>query len=116
MGQEALRRFAELSLRYEESISRMAREKQDRDTPFPKADKFNNKLEPLTTLNPFYTYIYIILDRTLRASGDSAGHPAPEDPTALTPLPHYLPTPFPYSGHFLWGGGSKLRALQQPGV
>eukprot|EP00962_Isochrysis_galbana_P047018 scaffold19093_cov139-Isochrysis_galbana.AAC.3 len=53
---------------------------------------------------------------TLRASGDSAGHPVPKDPTALTPPPHYLPTPFPYSGHFLWGDGSKLRALQQPGV
>eukprot|EP00962_Isochrysis_galbana_P024962 scaffold7688_cov130-Isochrysis_galbana.AAC.13 len=51
---KALRRFAELSLRYEESISRMAREKQDRDKPFPKADKFNHNLEPLATLNSLY--------------------------------------------------------------
>eukprot|EP00962_Isochrysis_galbana_P011798 scaffold3334_cov139-Isochrysis_galbana.AAC.5 len=36
---------------------------------------------------------------TLLASGDSAGHPVPKDPSALTPLPHYLPIPFPYSGH-----------------
>eukprot|EP00962_Isochrysis_galbana_P013289 scaffold3785_cov115-Isochrysis_galbana.AAC.1 len=28
---------------------------------------------------------------TLRASGDSAGHPVPKDPSALTLLPHYLP-------------------------
>eukprot|EP00962_Isochrysis_galbana_P002888 scaffold797_cov168-Isochrysis_galbana.AAC.2 len=32
----------------------MAREKQDRDKPFPKADKFNHILEPLATLNSFY--------------------------------------------------------------
>eukprot|EP00962_Isochrysis_galbana_P007608 scaffold2058_cov115-Isochrysis_galbana.AAC.20 len=37
-------------------------------------------------------------------------HPVPKDPSALTPLPHYLPTPatpYPCSGHFLWGDGSK---------
>eukprot|EP00962_Isochrysis_galbana_P000608 scaffold175_cov150-Isochrysis_galbana.AAC.8 len=32
----------------------MAREKQDRDKPFPKADKFNHNLEPLATLNSLY--------------------------------------------------------------
>eukprot|EP00962_Isochrysis_galbana_P010690 scaffold2973_cov114-Isochrysis_galbana.AAC.4 len=34
---------------------------------------------------------------TLRASGDSAGHPVPEDPSALTPLPHYPLSPHPFS-------------------
>jgi len=32
----------------------MAREKQDRDKPFPKADKFKHNLEPLATLNSYY--------------------------------------------------------------
>eukprot|EP00962_Isochrysis_galbana_P035486 scaffold12174_cov121-Isochrysis_galbana.AAC.12 len=43
---------------------------------------------------------------TLLASGDSAGHPVLNDPSALTPLSHYLPIPFPfpYSGHDSSGG------------
>eukprot|EP00962_Isochrysis_galbana_P017609 scaffold5060_cov123-Isochrysis_galbana.AAC.6 len=40
----------------------------------------------------------------------------PNDHSALTPLPHHLPIPFPYSGHFRWGMVQKLRALQQPDV
>eukprot|EP00962_Isochrysis_galbana_P018806 scaffold5448_cov113-Isochrysis_galbana.AAC.1 len=49
---------------------------------------------------------------TLLTSGDSAGHPVPDDTSALTPLPHYLPIPFPYSGRFSGGMGmvQKLRA------
>eukprot|EP00962_Isochrysis_galbana_P021698 scaffold6412_cov153-Isochrysis_galbana.AAC.4 len=43
---KALRRFAVLSLRYEESISRMAREKQDRDKPFHRADKRQIQPQP----------------------------------------------------------------------
>eukprot|EP00962_Isochrysis_galbana_P036967 scaffold12855_cov124-Isochrysis_galbana.AAC.1 len=48
----------------------------------------------------------------LRASGDSAGRPVPKDPSALTPLPHYLPTSFFFFSLFrplLVGGyGSKV--------
>eukprot|EP00962_Isochrysis_galbana_P053651 scaffold25097_cov112-Isochrysis_galbana.AAC.3 len=54
--------------------------------------------------------------KALHTSGDSAGHPVPDDPSALTPLPHYLPIPFPYSGRFSGGMVQKLRALQQPEV
>eukprot|EP00962_Isochrysis_galbana_P021389 scaffold6310_cov135-Isochrysis_galbana.AAC.2 len=36
---KSLRRFAELALRYEESIRRLARDKSDKDKPFPKAEK-----------------------------------------------------------------------------
>eukprot|EP00962_Isochrysis_galbana_P021544 scaffold6356_cov118-Isochrysis_galbana.AAC.5 len=50
---------------------------------------------------------------TLLTSGDSAGHPVPDDPSVLTPLPHYLPIPFPYSGRFSGGMVQKLRALLQ---
>eukprot|EP00962_Isochrysis_galbana_P025238 scaffold7747_cov140-Isochrysis_galbana.AAC.1 len=48
---KSLRRFAELALRYEESIRRLAREKSDKDKPFPKAEKFNNAISPLGTIN-----------------------------------------------------------------
>eukprot|EP00962_Isochrysis_galbana_P019112 scaffold5562_cov116-Isochrysis_galbana.AAC.4 len=41
---KSLRRFAELALRYEESIRRLAREKSDKDKPFPKAEKFNSAI------------------------------------------------------------------------
>eukprot|EP00962_Isochrysis_galbana_P048321 scaffold20098_cov104-Isochrysis_galbana.AAC.5 len=60
--------------------------------------------------------IYTTQIETLLTSGDSAGHPVPDDPSALTPLPHYLPIPFPYSGRFSGGMVQKLRALQQPEV
>eukprot|EP00962_Isochrysis_galbana_P020485 scaffold5983_cov137-Isochrysis_galbana.AAC.4 len=42
-------------------------------------------------------HLLLSLDRTLRASGDSAGrHPVPEDPTALTPLSPMLSPPHPF--------------------
>eukprot|EP00962_Isochrysis_galbana_P032094 scaffold10517_cov113-Isochrysis_galbana.AAC.4 len=53
---------------------------------------------------PLSIYLHVSLIETLLTSVDSAGHPVPDDPSALTPLPHYLPIPFPYSGRFSGGG------------